>query len=281
VATIKAPVLGLARVALSDVGSNVRELVRIAWPWYAGVLLLQLASTLMAARDVGTSFLIEDEAGHGGAAAVLAGCLGGLAVAARSVAWSRKVILGEALTHPAPLNGRVVRYLLCSLLLFVTLFAPLLVTAILGAGYALQGGTAQAAFSSTLGPAAGGLAVTAMLALGALVCVRLSILSAAIAVGDKSFGPRASWVATRGNGGRLLLAFLFFGATYLPLLLVLDHFALPQAPFADSPVRAAGATLAAAVRAGYEIAGGVVGASLVARIYLHLTRPTAAYSHPA
>jgi hypothetical protein len=189
----KLPAGRLARHAYLDAIGNWRGLVRVGGPW----LLLAWALLLLAR---GGSALFT-------AAADLAVAVGAAAVA---VAWHRHILLGEPLTRRmAPLDARVARYFVFTVLLALLVgTAPLLVLLLLGGGAALgePGGDDAAPGGSGAGLAL--LLVPATVLACLYVALRLQLVFPATAIEDRGMTLARSWGLTRGNGWRLFAGFL-------------------------------------------------------------------------
>lgn len=180
----KLPAIRLARHAYLDTLANARGLLRIGGPW----LLLSWA-LLMLARNGG---LFE-------AAANLAVTLGAAAVA---VVWHRHILLGEPLNQRmAPVNGRVARYFVLTLLIALAMSSLPLVALLIASG-----GPAGLQQPENVG---GGLLLVPAVVMACLyVALRVQLVFPATAVGDATLGFARSWALTRGNGWRLIGGFL-------------------------------------------------------------------------
>lgn len=189
----KLPFARLARHAYLDVIGNLRGLVRVGGLWLA------LGWALFLLGQQGSAFF-----------GAVADVVMTLAVAAIAVMWHRHILLGEPLTaFMAPLDRRVARYFLLTVLLAVIIsLGPLLALMLMG-GLGAAGGE---------GAAGGGVI---LLPLALLVCLyialRLQLIFPATAVADAAMTWRRSWALTRGNGLQLFLGFLI---TTLPVALV-------------------------------------------------------------
>ena len=133
----KLPAGRLARHAYLDTLANARGLVRVGGPW----LLLAWALLLLARSGPA---IFE-------AAANLAITLG---VAAIAVAWHRHILLGEPLTsRMAPVDIRVARYFMLTVLLAIALTVlPLLALMLLGGGALFGSGEEAAAAPEPVSP---------------------------------------------------------------------------------------------------------------------------------
>lgn len=186
----KLPAGRLARHAYLDTLANARGLVRVGGPW----LLLAWALLLLARSGPA---IFE-------AAANLAITLG---VAAIAVAWHRHILLGEPLTsRMAPVDIRVARYFMLTVLLAIALTVlPLLALMLLGGG-ALFGSGEEAAAAPETGVA---LLLVPLLVLACLyAALRVQLVFPATAVEDAGMGFAQSWAQTSGNGWRLFGGFL-------------------------------------------------------------------------
>jgi hypothetical protein len=274
-ATEPLPVLGLIGQSLRDVFGRLGGLARVAWAYYAlaaalvllGLAVGRAAEATMPAGVLAGAFAV------GTAEVVLS-----LAVLACIVRWQRHVALDEPLRGTAPLDGRVLRYFLRSILLGLVCALPVAAAALLG----LATGTIvrnPEGSGAPFGIGAAGIAILAGGTVAALLLfARLSLVLPAASVGDRDLGLRGSWAATRGHGLRLLAVFLLLlsglgllGAVagMLEALVgaVADATAEPNE--AGTPSVAplvAGAVLDAAL----DLLAAVVGASATARIYLRL-----------
>ena len=188
----KLPAGRLARHAYLDAVGNWRGLVRVGGPW-----LLLAWALLLLARGGSVFFMM---------AADLAATVGAAAVA---VAWHRHILLGEPLTRRmAPLDARVARYFVLTVLLALLVGAvPLLAFLLLGGGAPLGAPEGDVA----PGGGGGGLALLLLPAI-ALACLyvalRLQLVFPATAIEDRGITLARSWGLTRGNGWRLFAGFL-------------------------------------------------------------------------
>jgi hypothetical protein len=187
----KLPAGRLAWHAYLDAIGNWRGLVRVGGPW----LLLAWALLLLAR---GGSALFT-------AAADLAAMVGAAAVA---VAWHRHILLSEPLTQRmAPLDARVARYFVLTVLLaFLVGAAPLLALLLLGGGAALGEPGGDVAPDGGSGLAL--LLVPATVLACLYVALRLQLIFPATAIEDRGMTFSHSWGLTRGNGWRLFAGFL-------------------------------------------------------------------------
>lgn len=171
----KLPILRFVRHAHLDLLANLPGAARAAGLW-------GLTAWVLAALGGNLVLLAE-----------LALVLG---VGALAVAWHRRLILGESLPRLiAPIDARVGRYLLLSVLVGALIIVPV------------------ALASAVLAGAGTGNAATALLMLaagvgGLYVAMRLQLAFPAAAVGDPRGTLRASWAATAGSGWRLCGGFL-------------------------------------------------------------------------
>jgi hypothetical protein len=185
----KLPAGRLARHSYLDTLANARGLVRVGGPW----LLLAWALLLLARSGPA---IFE-------AAANLAITLG---VAAIAVAWHRHILLGEPLTsRMAPVDIRVARYFMLTVLLAIALTVlPLLALMLLGGGTLFGGGEEAAAPETGIA-----LLLVPILVLACLyAALRVQLVFPATAVEDTGTGFARSWAQTSGNGWRLLGGFL-------------------------------------------------------------------------
>jgi hypothetical protein len=274
-ATEPLPVLRLIGESLRDVFGHLDGLARVAWAYYAlaaALVLLGLAATRAAEGTIAAGALA------GAFAAGTAEVVLSLAVLACVVRWQRHVALDEPLRGTAPLDGRVLRYSLRSVLLGLICSLPAAAAALLGFATGAivrdpEGGDA---------PFGIGGAGIALLAGGTVVALllfaRLNLVLPAASVGDRCLNLGGSWAATRGHGLRLLAVFLLLlsglgllGAVagMLEALVgaVADATAEPNGPSTPS---AAPLVAGAVVDAALDLLAAVVGASATARIYLRL-----------
>ena len=185
----KLPFLRLARHAHLDVLGNAGELAQAAGLWV-------LAAWVLTAIGNAGLALVADFAAS-------------LGVSAVAVAWHRRLILAEQVRRPAaPLDARVGRYLLYTLMLTMVVVLP----GIVALQLTFQTGAADA------GPSLMGalIAIVAVVA-GLYASMRLQLVFPGAAVADPRTSLGASWAATAGNGWRLCLGFLL---TTIPVTLL-------------------------------------------------------------
>ncbi len=258
--TVRLPVLKLLGDALRDVFGNLAGLARIAWPYYA----LAAVSAVLGFALTGGSVVAE------AAAAVLgpgtASILTALAVLACTVKWQRHVVLAEPLAGIAPLNGRVLRYCLWSVLISLLCALPVLAGFALAYALGLVGTDPTGAAPFRIG-LAGILVCVASGLVGFLVILRLILVLPAVSVEDRSVTLKRSWQLTEGNALRLLSALLLLGLglALLAAIMGLVQAALELAASGDGQLvpLITGIVLQAAV----NLVASMAAASLVARAY--------------
>ena len=185
----KLPFLRLAWHAHFDVLGNIGVLAQAAGLW------VLVAWVLAAVGNPGVTLIAD-----------LAASVGVTAVA---VAWHRRLILVEKVQPPAaPIDARVGRYLLYTVLLTMVVALP----AILALQLTQMTGAADA------GPSlAGAFIVIGAVTAGAYVAMRFQLVFPGAAVADPRTSFGGSWAATAGNGWRLCLGFLL---TTVPVTLI-------------------------------------------------------------
>ena len=270
------PVLRLIGESLRDVFGRLGGLARVAWAYYAlaaALVLLGLAAG-RAAEGAMPAGVLAGAFAVGAAEVVLS-----LAVLACIVRWQRHVALGEPLRGTAPLDGRVLRYFLRSVLLGLICVLPVAAAALLGfaAGAIVRNPEGSGA---PFGIGGAGIAILAGGTVAALLLfARLSLVLPAASVGDRELGLRGSWAATRGHGLRLLVVFLLLlsglgllGAVAGMLEALVGAVADATAEPGGTGTGSAAPLVAGAVLdAALDLLAAVVGASVTARIYLRLT----------
>ena len=176
----KLPFLRLAGHAHLDVLGNLGVVAQAAGLW------VLVAWVLATVGNAGIALIAD-----------LAASVGVTAVA---VAWHRRLILAEKIQRPAaPLDARVARYLVYTILLALMVALP----AVVALQLTLAMGSADA------GPSvAGVLVVIIAVAAGLYASMRLQLVFPGAAVADPRTSLGASWAATTGNGWRLCLGFL-------------------------------------------------------------------------
>ncbi len=257
------PVLRVAGEAIRDVAFNVRGLCRIAWPYYA----LAGAMALAAWLAFGGSW--AGEFGVGSAGVVVS--LGALACAVR---WQRHVVTGEPLRGTAPLDARVLRYFLWSLLLGVICAVPVAGTFLLGLAAGPIRRTPEGPTPFALSEA--GVALLALGALGGLfLFVRLGLVLPAASVGDRRTGLRSAWAASRGQ---LLPLAGIVGLLALGIGVLGGVGGLFDAVFRAATDAPEGSTTpwGLALDAALDLLTAVLGASVVANVYRRLVGGQAA-----
>jgi hypothetical protein len=193
----KLPALRLARHAYLDVIANAQGLLRVGGPW----LLLSWALLLLAR---GGSALLN-------IAADLAVTVGAAAIA---VAWHRHILADEPLSaRIAPVDARVARYFVLTVILAFLVGAPPLLVLLLTGGVDLTGG-ADAAAPEGGGPGLSLLLVPVTMLACLYAALRLQLVFPATAIADRAMTPARSWALTQGNGWRLLGGFVL---TTLPV----------------------------------------------------------------
>jgi hypothetical protein len=204
----KLPAWRLARYAYLDVLANLQGLLQV------GVLWLVLGWALMMLGRTSALFA---------AAADIAVAVGAAAIA---VTWHCHILHNEPLiARFAPVDARVVRYFVFTVLLaFVVGVIPLMLLMVIAGG---------AADGETAGEGAGlGLLLVPLLMIACIyVAMRLQLIFPATAIGDQALTLGRSWAVTAGNGWRLALG--FFLAT-LPVALTVLALALFLAWAADA-----------------------------------------------
>ena len=266
-ATRPLPVLGSVGEALRDVFGRLGGLARVAWAYYALAAALVLLGQLVPGA---TSLAAPLGAG-------MAQVVVSLAVLACIVRWQRHAVLGEPLRGTAPLDGRVLRYFLWSVLLGLICAGPVVAAALLGfATGAVAANPAGGAPFRIGGPGVAILGGGAALAL--LLFVRLNLVLPAVSVGDQAMGLRASWAATRGHGLRLFAIFVLLLSGLGLLGAAAGMMEALVGAVADATVEPGGNRASpiapliagAVLNAVLDLLVAVVGASVTARIYLRL-----------
>lgn len=198
--------------AISSVRNNIAYAFRIAWPWYAFLVPVNIVASFVISHFQGGN----PEAPSVGAFFVYLALilLNLLAFASIAVNWHRYILLDEVPgAHEIfRLDDKVRRYFGNVLLIFlIVLAASLAVTAPLAALVAYVNALA---FPAVLAIAVGIFFI-------ATIFFRLSVKLPAIALGRVDFGLGAAWTATRGNALPLFLIALFEVAAALAVLLAL------------------------------------------------------------
>jgi hypothetical protein len=258
--TMRLPVLGLLGDALRDVFGNLGGLARIAWPYYA----LATASAILGFALTGGSAVAETVAAVLGPGT--ASILTALAVLACTVKWQRHVVLAEPLSGIAPLNGRVLRYFLWSVLVSLLCALPILAGLALAFALGLLGADPTGETAFRIGPA-GILVCVATGLVGFLLILRLVLVLPAVSVDDRSVTLRRSWQLTEGNALRLLAALLLLGLglAMLGALLGLVQAALESG--ASDSGQLVPLTTGIGLQAAVNLLASMAAASLVARAY--------------
>ncbi len=195
----KLPIGLLARHAYLDVLANQEGLLRVGGPW----LLLSWALLLLAHSGVPLFSLAADLSVTVGAAAI-------------AVTWHRHILEDEPLTARfAPVDARVMRYFVLTVLLaFVVGVPPLLVLVLTGGADILAGGDGDTPTGGGLGM----LLVPATMVACLYAAQRLQMLLPAAAIRDTGMTAARSWALTQGNGWRLLAG---FALVTLPLAILM------------------------------------------------------------
>jgi hypothetical protein len=256
-------VLGLLGFALRDVLGNLAGLARIAWPYYA-----------LAAACAALGFAFAGDGPLGALAAMFgpgtAALVTGIAVVACTVVWQRHVVLGEPLAGIAPLNGRVLRYFLWSVVISLICAMPILAgfAATLGLGLTLPDPAGEGTFSMQ---PAGILVCGAAFVLGVVLILRLILILPAISVDDHAMTFARSWQVTRGHGLRMAGALLLLtaGLALFGAVMALVVAALEAAGDGSLVAPVLGLILQAVV----NLVATVAAASLIARAYMLLVAP--------
>jgi hypothetical protein len=175
----------MVRKAYQSLAENTDGLVRAGLFW----LLLPFALHVVATTVEGTLLTLVAD---------LAAVLG---LSALAVVWHRMILLSEPLQAPfAPIDGRVLRYVVFGVLVSVIAAAPgVAILVVLGLG----------------GMALLAVGLLAGLVVAVAIFARLQLVFPGIAIDDAGMRLRVSWDVTRGNGGRLLFGVLL---TILPVL---------------------------------------------------------------
>lgn len=265
------PVLRLVAEGLHDVFGNLGGLVRIAWPYYALATLFAVLGLWLAGGGV-LGDTVAALVGGGTAQLILS-----LAVVACIVAWQRHVLVAAPLSGIAPLNGRVLRYVLWSFLLTVLCCLPILASGLLGAATGLIWANEGGSTPFSLGT--GGVALLGLGAIISLVLfVRLNLVLPAISADDPALGLRRAWALTERHGLRLcgLFLLLLVGLWLLGALAGLAE-ALVGAiatTTAEGDLVAAPSPAAMvagmALNTGLDLLTAMIGASITARVYRQL-----------
>lgn len=247
----KLPVGLLARHAYLDVLANQEGLLRVGGPW----LLLSWALLLLAHGGVPLFSLAADLSVTVGAAAI-------------AVAWHRHILEDEPLTARfAPVDARVARYFVLTVLLaFVVGVPPLLMLVLTGGAEILVGGDAEA-------PTGGGLGML-LVPVTMVACLyaaqRLQMLLPAAAIRDTGMTAARSWVVTQGNGWRLLAGFALVTLPLAVMMIAVTLFLGWASDATGSIVLAALGDLVAVANAWLQAP---IIASFLAYAYLFLQKP--------
>jgi hypothetical protein len=190
------PVGDLVRRSYGALLDNSDGLVRIGLVWLLVPLAIQVAATAL---------------GEGGLLlSLIADLISLVGLSAIAVAWHRHVLLGEPLRGPiAPVNGRVLKYLLFGLVVAIVAAIPGLVIL-----------TASSLISGSPGGALSTFALLAGAIAAVLVFARLQLVFPGTAVGDPVAGLGGSWRLTQGNGVRLFVGILLSIVPVLAAVLV-------------------------------------------------------------
>lgn len=253
----KLPVGLLARHAYLDVLANQEGLLRVGGLW----LLLSWALMLLA---------------HSGAAlfSLAADLSVTVGVAAISVAWHRHILEDAPLTARfAPVDARVMRYFVVTVLLaFVVGVPPLLVLVLTGGSDMLMGGDGDAAGAGGLGL----LLVLATMVACLYAAQRLQLLLPAAAIQDTGMTAARSWAVTHGNGWRMLAGFALVTLPLAVLMIAVMLFLGWASDATGSVVLAALADLVAVANAWLQAP---IIASFLAYAYLFLQKPGTELAH--
>lgn len=181
------------------------QLARAAALWL--VLLLLLQAILRLWSGLGEPPVAEvTEVDGGRITSFVIELLGTLvAIAAIAVAWHRWILRREPIGEgTAPLDAAVLRYIVMTVAIALTVGLPMGAALALLAGF---GGESQAVR----------LLAVPVVVVGALAWVRLNLVLPAAAVGDMTMTIRRSWERTRGHAFTLLLGIVM---TSVPTALV-------------------------------------------------------------
>lgn len=247
----KLPVGRLVRLAYLDVLGHQQGLLQVGGLW----LLLSWALLLLAHSGLVLFSLAADLAITLGAAAI-------------AVAWHRHILEDAPLTdRMAPVDARVARYFILTVLLaFLVGVPPLLVLVLTGGASMLAGGEQTAPEGGGIGL----LLVPASMVACLYAAQRLQLLLPAAAIRDTGMTPARSWAMTRGNGWRLLAG---FALVTLPLAVVMIVLMLALGWAADATGSLALTALADLAAVGNAWLQAPVIASFLAYAYLFLQQP--------
>ena len=267
--SVSAPlnVLGLVGDSLRDVFGQLGSLVRIAWLWYALAAAFGLLGLVLTGNSSLTD-LIASLVGAGTVQVILS-----LAVLACVVRWQRHIVLGEPLRGMAPLNGPVWRYSVWSLALGLVCLLPVIAAGLIA--LATDAITSNEMGETPFSIDIGGIALLGMGGvLALLLFARLNLVLPAASVGDRSFGLKQSWLATRGHTLQLLALFviLLLGLGLLGAVTALVHGVIDTAAgeVTEPDVATASAVVGAALNTGVDLVTAMIGASVTARLYRDL-----------
>lgn len=247
----KLPVGLLARHAYLDVLANQEGLLRVGGLW----LLLSWALLLLAHSGVPLFSLAADLSVTVGAAAI-------------AVTWHRHILEDEPLTAKfAPVDARVMRYFVLTVLLaFVVGVPPLLVLVLTGGADILAGGDGDTPTGGGLGM----LLVPATMVACLYAAQRLQMLLPAAAIRDTGMTAARSWALTQGNGWRLLAGFALVTLPLAVLMIAVTLFLGWASDATGSIVLAALGDLVAVANAWLQAP---IIASFLAYAYLFLQKP--------
>jgi hypothetical protein len=249
----KLPIGLLARHAYLDVLANQEGLLRVGGPW----LLLSWALLLLAHSGVPLLSLAADLSVTVGAAAI-------------AVTWHRHILEDEPLTAKfAPVDARVMRYFVLTVLLaFVVGVPPLLMLVLTGGAEILVGGGDG---DTPTGGGLGMLLVPATMVACLYAAQRLQMLLPAAAIRDTGMTAARSWALTQGNGWRLLAG---FALVTLPLAVLMIAITLFLGWASDATGSIVLAALADLVAVGNAWLQAPIIASFLAYAYLFLQKPS-------
>jgi hypothetical protein len=190
--------------------------------------------------------------------------LTGIAALACTVKWQRHVILAEPLAGIAPLNGRVARYLLWSIVMGLLCALPILAGFSIAYAVGLVGPDPTGATAFSIGPAGIAVCLAAFL-LRVLLILRLILVLPAVSVDAAAMSFVRSWRLTSGHGLKLLTALLLLtlGLAIFGAVVALVQAALEAAGEGSLVAILSGLILEALV----NLIAGVAAASLIARAY--------------
>ena len=227
----KLPVWRTVKAAYGDVLRHWRLALRAAGLWAALIVLVEGGWALFfgPAAPLSAEALPNAEAV---ARPLLLGLLSGLlwllGPAAVAAFWHRRILHGDArIGVAAPFDRRAVRYLVVLGLISLFVAVPVFMLAVFGGLFGVMAGMAQE--SEGFAAAAGSVVGALVVALTAVLFVRMELVLPSVAADERPITLGESFRLTRGNTLRLLFSLFLQFLVAFPLMLVIGLLQVPLA----------------------------------------------------